>query len=131
MTFFDEMGAMAADLLKPSSAGGLGAESGDIVLVRSVPGIVDPAQPWVPVEPVETRETLKAHSFGVPQAFVDGETILAGDQYVISAVPSVDWTQSGGATVRIEIDGKLWQVVGVKNIPAAGTRSAVRFTVRK
>lgn len=131
MTFFDDMAAMAADLLKPASAGGLGAEQGDIVLVRSAPGVVDPKEPWKPVEPVETRETLKAHSFGVPQKFINGETILEGDQYVISAVPSVDWNQGEGAVVSIEIDGHLWQVVSVQDIPAAGTRSAVKLLVRK
>lgn len=131
MTFFDDMAAMAGDLLKPSSQGGLGAEQGDIVLVRASPGTIDPSAPWLPVEPVESREALKAHAFGVPQKFIDGETILSGDQYVISSVPLIDWDQGDGVVVSIEIDGASWQVVSAQDIPAAGTRSAVKFLVRK
>ena len=131
MPFFDDMAAMAADLLKPASSGGLGAEAGDIVLIRSVPGEIDPAQPWLPVEPVETRETLKAHSFGQPQKLIDGITILEGDQMVISSVPSLDWRQGEGVTVQIEIDGATWQVIGITEIPAAGIRSALKFHIRK
>lgn len=137
--FFDDMAAMAGDLLKPSSQGGLGAEAGDIVLVRSAPGVIDPAAPWLPVEPVETREPLKGHSFGVPQQFIGskvngggiGDTVMMGDQYVISSVPATDWTQGDGVVMSIEIDGHHWQVVSVQDIPAAGTRSAVKFLVRK
>lgn len=139
MTFFDDMAAMAGDLLKPSSQGGLGAEQGDIVLVRAAPGTVDPNAPWLPIELVETRETLKAHSFGIPQMFIGskikgggiGDTVMMGDQYVISSVPSIDWSQGDGVVVSVEIDGAFWQVVSAQDIPAAGTRSAVKFLVRK
>ncbi|MDZ7906190.1 MAG: hypothetical protein U5N55_10755 [Cypionkella sp.] len=131
MTFFDDMAAMAADMLKPASQGGLGAEPGDIVLVRQAPGAADPVQPWLPVQPTVTREILRAHSFGVPQRMIDGATIMAGDQYVIAAVPVTDLSQSDGAVIKIEIDGKAWQVIGRQDIPAAGTRSAVKFMVRR
>lgn len=131
MGFYDEMAAMSRDLLKPDTAGGLGSTAGSIVLKRSVPGTPNPAEPWVPVAPVVTQEVLKAHSFGVPQKFVDGVTILTGDQYVISAVPMIDWRQGSGIVVTIEIDAKVWQVVGVTDIPAAGTRAALKFQVRR
>jgi hypothetical protein len=139
MTFFKGLADMAADLLKPEEQGGLGAAAGSIVLVREVPGVADPSKPWLEVEPTTTRETLKAHSFGVSQQLIGsrldgsgvGETIIMGDQFVISAIPSIDWKQGNGVTVKIEIDGILWQVMGCTDIPAAGTRSVIKFLVRK
>lgn len=89
------------------------------------------AAPWEPVTPVKTTQTLRAHSFGVPAKFIDGVTIQAGDQFVISEVPTLEYVQTAGAVVRIEIDGVPWQVVGVTDIPAAGVRAAVRFQVRR
>lgn len=131
MAFFDDLQAMAHALLKPDAEGGLGSAAGSIVMKRSVPGTPNPVTPWLPVVPVVTQETLKAQSFGVPQKMIDGVTILHGDQYVISAVPALDWRQGVlGAVVTIEIDARVWQVVSVTDVPAAGTRSAIKFMIR-
>ena len=131
MAFFDDLAAMTRDLLKPDTEGGLGSSAGSIVLVREAPGTPDPAEPWEPVEPTTTQQTLKAHSFGVPQKMIDGETILMGDQMVISEVPSISWKQDTGVTVRIEIDTVPWQIISAQPIPAAGTPSAIKFIIRK
>lgn len=132
MSFFAELAALTRDLLRPDTEGGIGAAQGSIVLKRITPGTPNSEEPWVPVEPTTETQVLRAHSFGVPQKFVDGVTILTGDQYVISEVPALDWKQGeDGAVVCIELDGIDWQVVGAQDIPSAGTRAAVKFMVRK
>lgn len=129
MGFYDELAAMAADLLKPDAAGGLG--QGAVVLVRVTPGAVNPAEPWVPVAPTTATETLRAAVRGVSKELVgaegeNGVVIVATDLQVIAAVPVLAY-QPGD---RITIDGAAVNILRVDNIPAAGTRAAIRFIVR-
>ena len=136
MSFYEEMKAMATELLQQDAAGGLG--QGEIILTRSIPGMPDPAQPWLPVTPSVTSETLSAAAFGAlpsgDQAveFGDGVTILSTDIKVISAVPAMDWRMTGddGAVLSVTIDARPMTVVKARGIPEAGVTCAVEFILR-
>lgn len=84
MPFYSDLAAMAADLLQPDSAGGLG--QGAIQIVRVTPGTVDPLHPEVPVSPVRVLETV--NQIGKPKAeYRDGETVIKTDMaYMITPV---------------------------------------------
>jgi len=126
--FYDEMAAMASDLMQPASAGGLG-QSG-ITLTRVVPGAPDPTQPWVPVESTKLSQTLKGAARGVAKEMIgasgEGTVILATDVQVIAAIPTMGY-QPGD---RVSLDGRAVTVVRFDHIPAAGTKVAVRFVLR-
>lgn len=125
--FYEEMKAMAADLLAPTSEGGLG--QGNIVLSRLVDG-APPANPWDPVDKVPKSETLRGAASGVKSEMigmeVGGTVILATDIQLTCAVPEMGY--EAGDT--LSIDGKVFHILSVQNIPAAGIASAVRFIVR-
>jgi len=126
--FYDDLADMASELLAPASSGGLG--QGVIQLIRVTPGAVDPDKPWLPVEPTEKPETLKAAVRGVDSRLVGTEVgsavILASDRQVICAPPAMGY-QAGDI---LSVDGVRVTVLSVERIPAAGTVSAVRFIIR-
>lgn len=125
--FYSEMAKVAAQLLAPTSAGGLG--QGSIVLSRSVPGTPG-ANPWDPVEPTVTTETLRGAVKGVDKKLVGtevgGTVILASDRQVIAAVPAIAYT----AGDTLSIDGVPVHILSVEKVPAAGIAAAVKFIVR-
>jgi|SRR5690554_275143 len=126
--FYDDMATMTNELLAPTSSGGLG--QGVVKLIRVTPGVPDSDKPWLPVEPTEKPETLKAAVRGVDSRLVGTEVgsavILASDRQVICAPPAMGY-QAGDA---MSIDGVRVTILSVERIPAAGTVSAVRFIVR-
>lgn len=126
--FYSEMNQMARDLLKPTSQGGLG--QGEITLSRTTPGTPDEDEPWVPVEPTVTTETLDGAVRGVDKRLVGTEAgstvILASDRQAIVTVPAMNYT----AGDVLSVDGVPVHVVSVENIPAAGTTVAVKFIIR-
>lgn len=128
MAFYDEMAAMARDLLKPDTQGGLG--QGKLELIQTRPGVPDPDRPLDPVEPIRKRETLKGAVRGVSKELVGtevgGTVILATDRVAICEVPSIEYT-AGDA---LSVDGVPVHILAFSKIPAAGTTSAVRFTIR-
>lgn len=125
--FYTEMAAMARGLLAPTSQGGLG--QGQIVLTRKTPGTPGP-NPWDPVEPVTQSETLRGAVRGVSQRLVGtemgGTVILASDRQAICEVPQMQY-QAGDT---LSVDGAPVHIIAFERIPAAGTTSAVRFTIR-
>ena len=125
--FYTEMAAMARGLLAPTSQGGLG--QGEIVLTRKTPGTPGP-NPWEPVEPVMQAETLRGAVRGVSQRLVGtemgGTVILASDRQAICEVPQMQY-QAGDT---LSVDGAPVHIIAFERIPAAGTTSAVRFTIR-
>lgn len=125
--FYAEMAAMANSLLAPTSAGGLG--QGVIVLSHSEPGIPG-ANPWDPVEPLITSETLRGAVRGVDKRLVGlevgGAVILASDRQAICAVPVMAYT----AGDTLSIDGVPVHIISVERIPAAGIQAAVKFIIR-
>ena len=124
---YSELAKVAAQMLAPTSQGGLG--QGNIVLSHSVPGTPG-ANPWDPVTPTVTTETLKGAARGVDKKLVGtevgGQVILASDRQVICAPPSIQYT----AGDTLSIDGKPVHILSVENIPAAGIASAVKFIIR-
>lgn len=125
--FYTEMAAMTRGLLAPTSQGGLG--QGEIVLTRKTPGTPGP-NPWDPVEPVTQAETLRGAVRGVSQRLVGAEmggtVILASDRQAICEVPQMQY-QAGDT---LSVDGVPVHIIAFERIPAAGTTSAVRFTIR-
>ena len=125
--FYTEMAAMTRGLLAPTSQGGLG--QGEIVLTRKTPGTPGP-NPWDPVEPVTQAETLRCAVRGVSQRLVGAEmggtVILASDRQAICEVPQMQY-QAGDT---LSVDGTPVHIIAFERIPAAGTTSAVRFTIR-
>lgn len=126
--FYADMAKMASGLLAPTSQGGLG--QGSIVLSHSAPGTPDPSQPWLPVEPVITTESLRGAVRGVDKRLVGteigGQVILASDRQAICAVPVMTYT----AGDTLVIDGVPVHIIAVEKIPAAGIASAVKFIIR-
>lgn len=84
MPFFDEMAAMAADLLKPDTAGGLGM--GAIQIVRMTPGVPNPTEPWKPVPPTETVATVNQIK-KTDGEYVDRGTVIKTDMYFMTTPP--------------------------------------------
>ena len=126
--FYESMAKVSAQLLAPTSQGGLG--QGVIVLARSTPGTPNPNAPWEPVTPTVTTETLKGAARGVDSRLVGtevgGAVILASDRQVICSPPAMQY-QAGDT---LSIDGVPVHVISVERIPAAGTVSAVKFIIR-
>ncbi len=124
---YTRMAATAERLLSPTSQGGLG--QGRIELIRTTSGTPGP-NPWDPVEPVTETELLKGAVRGVDKRLVGtavgDAVILASDRQAICAAPKMDYT----AGDTLSVDGKPVHIISVENIPAAGTRVAVKFLIR-
>lgn len=126
--FYEEMAAVTAEMLAPTSEGGLG--QGTIKLIRFTPG-ADPAEPWMPpTTPTRTELTLKGAAKGVSEKYIGtqagGQAIVASDREVIVAPFAGEYDPAD----VLEIDGQVATVLAVENIPAAGTVAAVRFICR-
>lgn len=126
--FYTQMAGVAAELLAPTSQGGLG--QGQVVLSRKIPGTPDPDNPWNTVEPGSQRETLRAAVSGVSKELVGtspgGTVIIGSDRQAICAPITMGYT----AGDTLIVDGVPVHIVAVLNIPAAGIVSAVRFIIR-
>jgi hypothetical protein len=128
--FYADMAEAARELLAPTSEGGLG--QGTIQLVRYVEG-PPPANPWEPPPPPSRQVTaLDGAASGVSKELVGlpvetGGQIVATDLQVIVA----PWGGEYDPGDVLEIDGAPVTVLSVRNIPAAGTTCAVRFLVRR
>lgn len=126
--FYTQMGQVAAELLAPTGQSGLG--QGNVVLSRKIPGTPDPDAPWIPVEPTNQRETLRAAVRGVSKELVGIEAgstvIVASDRQAICAPITMGYT----AGDTLIVDGVPVHIVAVSNIPAAGITSAIRFIIR-
>lgn len=127
--FYEQMAAVAAKLLAPTSEGGLG--QGDVRSVTYTPA-PPPANSWEPPgDPAPTPIVLKAAVRGVSEEYIgapanDGSLIVGTDLQVIAA----PWGGEYEAGAELQIDGKSVTVLRVMPIPAAGTVSAVKFIVR-
>lgn len=126
--FYSELATMTRDLLAPTSAGGLG--QGELKLTRVNPGTPDPLEPWKPVPPQTTTQTLRGAVRGVSKELIGteagGTIILASDRQAITEVPTLGYEPGD----LFSVDGQEVFVIRVDNIPAAGVRSAVRWVIR-
>lgn len=127
---YTRMRATAARLLSPTSEGGLG--QGTIELVRYVEGD-EPANAWDPPAPPAREITvLDGTARGVGKELIGapvetGGQIVATDLQVIVA----PWGEEYQPGEVLEIDGTPVTVLKVEKIPAAGTVVVVRFVVRR
>lgn len=128
--FYDEMTDVARQLLAPTSQGGLGQGSIQLVRYLSAPA---PANPWDPPAPPTRQITvLSGVARGVGKELVgtpveNGGQIVATDLQVIVA----PWGGAYQPTDVLEIDGEPVTILRVRNIPEAGTVCAIRFVVRQ
>jgi len=123
--FYAEMRQVAIEMLAPTSEGGLG--QGSIELVRYLDGDA-PTNPWDPPLPPE-RDIIVLDGVGkelIGAPVENGGQIVATDLQVIVA----PW----GGTVEpadvLEIDSSPVTILKIENIPAAGPACAIRFVVR-
>lgn len=127
--FYSDMAQMARELLAPTSKGGLG--QGTIELVRYLDG-PPPANPWdPPAQPERDITVLDGVARGVGKELIgapveNGGQVVATDLVVIVA----PWGGEYQPADTLEIDGAPVTVLRVENIPAAGIVCAVRFLVR-
>ncbi len=123
-SIYDRGAATAARLLAANKYG-----QGVVTLTRSTPGVPGP-DPWTPVVPVTTTETLKAAVSGVSSALIGkeagGTVIIASDRECVCAPPAMAYKAGDVLT----IDGVPVHIIAVMKKPDAGTTSAVRFIVR-
>jgi hypothetical protein len=128
--FYTEMADVARDMLAPTSEGGLG--QGSIELVRYIDGGAG-ANPWdPPTLPSREITVLDGAARGVGKELIgapveNGGQIVATDLQVIVA----PWGGQYEPADVLEIDDAAVTVLKVENIPAAGTVCAVRFLVRR
>lgn len=125
MSIYDRGAALTTKLLSADKYG-----QGDVKLIRVTQGVVDPAKPWIPVQPTEQTETLKAAVKGVSSKLVGTEVgsavILASDREAICAAPAMQY-QAGDI---LSVDGVRVNILSVQRIPEAGTTVAVKFIIR-
>jgi hypothetical protein len=127
---YTRLRATAQRLLAPTSEGGLG--QGTIELVRYLSD-AEPANPWDPPAPPSRDITvLDGVARGVGKELVgasveNGGQIAATDLQVIVA----PWIGSYELGDVLEIDGSPVTVLKAENVPAAGTVCVVRFVVRR
>ncbi|AJA07456.1 hypothetical protein SKP52_02605 [Sphingopyxis fribergensis] len=127
--FYDEMAQMAREMLAPTSEGGLG--QGTIELVRYTPGAPGP-NPWdPPTPPTRVVTPLDGAASGVGKELIGapvetGGQIVATDRQVIVA----PWGGAYEPGDVLELDGAPVTVLKISNIPAVGTVCAVKFVVR-
>ena len=126
--FYSDLATMARDLLAPTSVVGLG--QGTLVLTSITPGTPDPLEPWKPVTPQTTTQTLRGAVKGVSSKLigveVGGTVIVSTDREAITEVPNIAYK----AGDLFSVDGKEVRVISVQPIPSAGTVSAVRWIIR-
>jgi hypothetical protein len=128
--FYDEMRDVVREMLAPTSEGGLG--QGTIELVRYVEGATA-ANPWdAPAPPSREITVLDGAARGVGKELIGapvetGGQIVATDLQVIVA----PWGGAVEPADVLELDGSPVTILKVENIPAAGTVCAVKFVVRR
>ena len=127
---YERMQATAKRLLAPTSEGGLG--QGSIELIRYIEGAA-PANPWEPpVPPLREITVLDGVARGVGKELI-GAPVETGGQ--IEATDLTVIVAPWGGTYEpgdvLEVDDKPVTILKIENIPAAGTVCVIRFVVRQ
>lgn len=128
--FYADMRGVTMELLAPTSEGGLG--QGTIELVRYINGPA-PANPWDPPAASEREITvLDGAARGVGKDLVGlpvetGGQVVATDLQVIVA----PWGGAYQPADVLQLDGSPVTILKVEKIPAIGTTCAIRFVVRQ
>lgn len=126
MSFYDDMQAVAADVLK-------NFKQGVIKYVDIAPGSGPADEPG---DPTETDFTLDAAARGVKFKYVQGGLAVASDLQVTASVKATN--EAGGVVSLspningfIEVDDERYKIVQILPKPSAGTTVAFVFIVRK
>lgn len=147
MGFYDDMRAMARDVLAPESDGGLG--QGVITVIRTEqaakPNDWPSWEPWTGAVTIKTY-LLRGAVSGVAKELVNGDTILATDQVLICAdYMELISTKVGDAAPTlsstvvpfdlsvgeiVNIDGRPLTTLQRVPIPGAGVKAAHKFIIR-
>lgn len=116
MAFYAALQSMVKDLLKADTAGGLG--QGNIDLVRSFPGVVNPLTPEAYVSPVVIRETVQ-HIGMVDTKYTSQGTLISTDFAYMTTVPAT-LIPCPGDTIEV---GQVYsgKVVEARPFPPHGT----------
>lgn len=126
--FYADMAKTARDLLAPTSQNGLG--QGKLELTRVVPGVVDPSQPWIPVEPTTTTQPIRGAVRGISKQLVGvevgGIVLMASDRVAVCETPVIPY-EAGDVLV---VDDVPVMIIAFEKLPAAGIAAAVKFTIR-
>lgn len=118
MSFYDEMKAVADELLGPASE----FAQGTLLLRRQTPG-TGPA--WDPGPPTNTDYPLSGVASGLDQN--EPATLIAiSDTVLTIEVPPVEPTLADKAVV----DGLEWQIAKIDRIPKAGTAVAYKIYLK-
>ncbi|CAM5476231.1 hypothetical protein FALB51S_03345 [Frigidibacter albus] len=72
---------------------------GDVTLSRSVPGVPNPAAPWLPVTPTITTEIVRFIAQAAAVEWVNAGLIQAGDLTGVMAAPLVITDPQPGDTI--------------------------------
>jgi hypothetical protein len=135
--FYAEMADMVNELLLPDSQGGFG--QGVVALLKLIP--VEPENSWdEPPPPVPVAYLLRAVVKGVSAQLVGtiayggstvsqygDATIQSSDLEILCVPPAVSYSPGDILT----LDGSPVTVIGYSDMPAVGTKVAVRFIARK
>jgi hypothetical protein len=137
---YDEMAAMASELLAPTSQDGLG--QGVVTLTRIVYGAADAETPWIPGAEATATYRMDGVAASIADEFVNGTTIFATDM-MLTVGPVMTKTHVDGVAVAAEvvatalqpgdvvsIDGGVVTIVKEMRLPKAGTLVAWKFVVR-
>lgn len=128
--FYASMRQTAVDLLAPTSEGGLGQGSIELVRYLDAPA---PANPW-DAPGVQEREitVLDGAARGIGKELI-GASVENGGQIVATDLQVIVAPWGGGCEPAdvLTIDGEPVTILKVENIPAAGLVCAVRFVVRR
>lgn len=120
MTFYEDMQGIATDLLTEF-------QQGEILMIKSTPGI---GKPWKPGAPTERTVTVQGAARGAKLSFSPKSLVQVGDLIVTIDVPS-DPADYPDMTDTLSIDGTRMKIVDITQKPAAGVPVVFTCLVRK
>ena len=112
MGFYDEMADVVTEILSDPDF-----KQGTVYLIKTTRGVSNIATPWLPAAETTQQIELDSVTRRVDERYVDGSTILMTDNMVTFAVPSV----TPSMTDRLMVDGRIYLMKGLVQVPAAGT----------
>lgn len=127
---YDRMRATAQRLLAPTSEGGLG--QGTIELVTYTPGAPGPNSWDPPAEPTREVTVLHGAARGVGKELI-GAPVETGGQVVATDLQVIvaPWDGVYQPGQVLELDGVPVTILKIEELPAVGTVCAIRFVVRR
>jgi len=106
-------------------------KNGQLVTLRSFtvsPG-TNPDQPWRPGEPVPVDQSIEAVFLDYEQKYIDGETILTGDQRVF--IPAEGLTSPPEQNGQVLRGAEVWQIIAIRPLNPNGQAIMYELQVRQ